>query len=179
MPPPGMEDPPVFGGEVSAMSGSTPEMFHAAFLLAGLASDTDLALPWTDLLDQTDGFLTSTERHSLPWYCVSESWNEHLMPLIMNKSSFEMEDGKTKGIFSTIPPLLSNAKEGSPLDLARKAVSCAYLANTTRSSNAISNRSQAYGIALTAINQALQDPQQYRSDSTLLGVWLLSLYEVR
>jgi hypothetical protein len=70
-------------------------------------------------------------------------------------------------------------EEDSILYLAWNAVGWAYLANKSWRLSAISNRVQAYSRVLGAINQVLRDPEQYKSDRTLLTVWLLTLYEVR
>lgn len=93
----------------------------------------------------------------------------------MNNVSFDT----CNFIFCTVPDIASKAEEGSPLYHACNALGHAYLGNLAWSPKAISNQSEAYGTALAILNAALQDPQQWKSDNTLLGVWLLGLYEVR
>jgi hypothetical protein len=127
-----------------------------------------------DLVEPTDQFLLSSERHPLH-RPLTESWNNHFMPLVINKFSFDMG----KSVYNAIPCVISKAEEGSALYLACSAVGRAYIANTTWSPNVKSDRAKAYGTALAAVNSALRDPEQRKSDNTLLGVWLLSLYEVR
>jgi hypothetical protein len=87
--------------------------------------------------------------------------------------------GITYSFFRIIPRLISEAhKDEAPILLACNAVGYAYLANKARLPIAARHRAHAYSTALSAINQALCDPVQYKSDSTFLAVWLLSLYEV-
>ena len=81
-------------------------------------------------------------------------------------------------IFATVQIEILSAQVGSALYLATYALGCAYLAKLTPSHQAISNRVKAYATALSAMNIALQDRQQYKNDNTLLGVWLLGIYEV-
>jgi hypothetical protein len=131
----------------------------------------------TGHLEQTDGFQLSSERYSLLTYSLAESWNNHFMPFTMNhlKSVFCI----ASGVFDSITRMISNAEEGSALYQACNAVGCAHLAKQTQFSKAIYDRARAYGAALTAVNLAIRDPQQCKSEKTLLGVWLLGRYEVR
>ncbi|RFU27687.1 hypothetical protein B7463_g8634, partial [Scytalidium lignicola] len=124
---------------------------------------------------QKDEFPFSAETYSPLQYPLPESWNKHCIPLVMNKFSFDM----VGSIYSIIPRAISKAEEGSAFYQAFSAVGCAYVANVSWSLQAISNRAMAYGTALSAVNLALRDPQQCKSDSTLLSVWLLGMYEVR
>ncbi|KAJ6184745.1 hypothetical protein N7519_006046 [Penicillium mononematosum] len=108
-------------------------------------------------------------------YPLAESWNDHCLPLVMNKFLFDM----AKSVYNAIPCVISKAHERSALYLVCNAVGFAYMANAHRSLDTAINRSRAYGAALAAIHSAVRGPQQCKSDDTLLGVWLLSLYEVR
>lgn len=121
------------------------------------------------------GFPRSSVRHSLLQYPLAESWNDHSIPLVINQFSFR----EAKIVFNTIPRVVSETEGGSALYLACNTVGCAYLTNKTCSPNAISDKARAYGTALAAISSVLKDPRQCKSNSTLLGVWLLSIYEVR
>jgi hypothetical protein len=125
------------------------------------------------ILDQ-DGFPLSSERHFPLRYPLAESWNDHFMPLVMQKFSLDV----CKGIFYTIPRVTSKAEGGSALYQASNAFGYAYMANINQSPKAISDQVRAYGAALTTLNLALQDPQQSNTDNTLLSAWLLGLYEV-
>jgi hypothetical protein len=93
----------------------------------------------------------------------------------MNKFLFDM----AKSVYNAIPCVISKAHERSALYLVCNAVGFAYMANANRSLDTAINRSRAYGTALAAVRSAVRGPQQCKSDDTLLGVWLLSLYEVR
>ncbi|KAJ6147670.1 hypothetical protein N7497_009652 [Penicillium chrysogenum] len=108
-------------------------------------------------------------------YPLAESWNDHCLPLVMNKFLFDM----AKSVYNAIPCVISKAHERSAHYLVCNAVGFAYMANANRSLDTAINRSRAYGTALAAVRSAVRGPQQCKSDDTLLGVWLLSLYEVR
>lgn len=109
---------------------------------------------------------------------LPESWNDHVIPLIISKFSFDIARGFNKSIFNTIPRVIAEVEDGSVLFTACNAVGCAYMANITRSPNVIFYRAKAYTTALAALNSALLDPQEHTNDKVLLSVWLLSLYEV-
>jgi hypothetical protein len=106
------------------------------------------------------------------WYPLAEIWNDHVIPIVLDKFAFSCS------IFSTVVSKLSSAREGSALYQATYAVGCAHLAKLTQTHEAISSRVRAYGNALSAMNMVLQDPRRCKNDSTLLGVWLLGIYEV-
>ncbi|KAH8698395.1 hypothetical protein BGW36DRAFT_293631 [Talaromyces proteolyticus] len=99
-------------------------------------------------------------------------WTDHALPLACDKFAFSCP------VFSTVHRLLSRAEEGSATYLAAYAVGCAYLASMDHSNTALSRHIKAYAKAVSAMNLALRDAEQVRSDSTLLGVWLLGLYEL-
>jgi hypothetical protein len=107
------------------------------------------------------------------WTPVSEPWNEHVIPLAVNKFSFPCT------IFSTVQSVLSRAKEGSALYKAAYAVGCAYLSSMDRSKNAVVMRTKAYAAAISTMNLVIRNATQATHDSTLLGVWLLGVYEVK
>jgi len=129
---------------------------------------------WTDALEQAEGFLHTSKRYSLLQYPLTESWSNHCLPLVIKKVSCDM----CMSIFCTIPRVITKAEEGSALLQACNAVGYAYVAHMAWSPRAISDQSRAYGTALAAVNSALRDPRRCKSDDTLLGVWLLGLYEV-
>lgn len=151
----------------------------AVLVLARSTSDTDLCLRWADDPEQTDKFLFPSGRYSPLQYPLAESWVDHPIPLVISKFSYDMANGEAQSIFNAIPRIISKAEEGSVLYRVCNAVGCAFIARATRYPTAARDQARAYGTALAAVNLALRDPQQYKSDSILLGVWLLSLYEVR
>ena len=110
----------------------------------------------------------------------SQAWNEHVIPLVLDK--FSVGRGNTSidsSMFATIPRLVSSTQEGSPVYAVCNAVACAYMASTTRTTAALAHRTRAYGSALRAVNVALADPLQCKDDSTLLAIWMFVVYEVR
>jgi hypothetical protein len=131
---------------------------------------------WTHISQHIDEFPVLSERYTSLLYPLAESWNDHFMPLVIDKFKFSFKTAKW--IFNTIPHILSKAKEGSPLYQACNAVGCAYLMRMNRSPKAISSQARAYGRAITVINSAFGNPYQYKNDDILLSVWLLNLYEV-
>ncbi|KAJ5445006.1 hypothetical protein N7491_001088 [Penicillium cf. griseofulvum] len=128
------------------------------------------------LSERTEGVPRLTGREFPLIYPLAESWNIHFIPFVINK--FRLSFQMAKSIYDTVPDVLSKAEEESALYQACNAVACAYMANITRTSKATSDRAKTYGIALMAIRSTIQNPQQCKSDNTLLAIWLLGLYEL-
>ncbi|KAJ5999617.1 hypothetical protein N7481_000026 [Penicillium waksmanii] len=109
----------------------------------------------------------------------SEVWSHHVIPLVLDKFSVELVDTTIDGsMFATIPRIIFNSQEGSPVYAVCDAIASAYLANTTGTIAATTKRTLAYGTALRTVNLALSDPVQCKNDSTLLAVWMFVVYEV-
>jgi hypothetical protein len=142
-------------------------------------SNADCTRPFTDPVEQTDGFIPSSERQAPLLHPLPELWNDHVIPLVLSKFSIDLVDAGANSMFNTIPRVISKAEQGSAIYQVCNAIGLAYLASTTWSPNAIVDRARAYGTALGAVNLALQDPLQCKNDSTLLAVWLFVVYEVR
>lgn len=125
--------------------------------------------------DATDTLIMQRGEHQRIrlWRPLSEPWNEHVIPLAVNKFSFPCS------IFSTVQSVLCRAKQGSALYQAAYAVGCAYLSTIDRSKNAVVRRTKAYTAAISTMNVVIRNATQARHDSTLLGVWLLGVYEVK
>jgi hypothetical protein len=100
------------------------------------------------------------------------------MPLVLNKLSCDEVNGNHNTIFNAIPRVVSMADKGSALYQVCDAIGRVYIANMTNSPTARSQQAYAYGKAITAINKDLRDPQRCRRDEILVGVFLLSIYEV-
>lgn len=100
------------------------------------------------------------------------------MPLVMNKFSSDTINGNCHTIYTAIPHILSSTKVGSALYKVCDAVGRVYLTNTTNSPLAKSRQACAYGKAIAAVKAELQQPQQSKSDETLVSVFLLCIYEV-
>lgn len=79
-----------------------------------------------------------------------------------------------------LPNIFSQSKPGSVLNLATLAISQAVWARSRPNDAFASSRSRKrYLQSLLALNAAIQDPVQVKSDETLYAVLLLSGYEVR
>ncbi|RFU34116.1 hypothetical protein B7463_g2194, partial [Scytalidium lignicola] len=139
-------------------------------------SDSSTFVDARDVAETTspEGFLLSSKEYTPLLYPLTESWNDHCVPLVINKFSFDTG----KSVYNAIPHVASKAEEGSPLYLACNAVGCAYIANSTQYPSHLPDQSKAYRTALNAVYSALSDPQRCKSDNTILGVWLLALYEL-
>ncbi|KAJ5123491.1 hypothetical protein N7448_009588 [Penicillium atrosanguineum] len=111
-------------------------------------------------------------------YEPPQVWSHHVIPLVLDKFSVRPVDTSiNSSMFATIPRIISNTQEGSQVYAVCDAIACAYLASTTGSTAAIANRSRTYGTALRTVNAALDDPTQYKNDSTLLAIWMFVVYE--
>jgi hypothetical protein len=122
---------------------------------------------------------TSESLHVLSRSLV-ESYDMHVMPLILNKFSFPSPGGRRiHGSLEFIPTLLGQADNASVLYLACHAVSYAHLSNISRPDGGIvASHLSSYGKSLHALKLALCDRDLQKHDATLLAVWLLGLYEV-
>lgn len=69
--------------------------------------------------------------------------------------------------------------EGSHLRLAVDAASLAAFSNYFKANDLSSKAEKAYGTALTALNNALQDQAEAKLDQTLTAVLNLLMFEVR
>lgn len=82
-------------------------------------------------------------------------------------------------MLNAISNIISQNEHESPLYKAFDAVGCTFLARTNPSKNALAHRIKAYRDALTAVNSTLRESQKCKTNTTLLTVWVLGLYEVR
>ncbi|KAJ5606209.1 C6 zinc finger domain protein [Penicillium lagena] len=81
-----------------------------------------------------------------------------------------------EGMLPYIPHLLDT--DPSPaLQAAIKAIGLASMSNARMSAELMRAARKEYSTALLATNSALQDPIQFKSDSTLAAVMLLGMYE--
>lgn len=85
---------------------------------------------------------------------------------------------KNQGMLSFLPSLL-HLTHSSAVEAAAKAVGFASMTGMQMMPQSKHSAQEAYGMALRATNNALQDPYLAKSDSTLVSVILLSYYEVR
>ncbi|KAL2829505.1 hypothetical protein BDW59DRAFT_142169 [Aspergillus cavernicola] len=143
------------------------------------AWDDEVIVPDTHLTHLSkpiNRFPLRSERNTPLLYPLSESWNNHFMPLVLNK--FRLTCEMAKDIYNTVPHMFSKAEDGSALYEACNAVARAYMVPIIRNPKAISDGAKAYGSALTAIRSAIMDPQRCKTDNTLFAVWMLGLYEL-
>lgn len=68
--------------------------------------------------------------------------------------------------------------KGSALYQVCNAIGRVYITNMTNCPTARSQQAYAYGKAIAAINTDLRDPRRCGHDEILVGVFLLSIYEV-
>lgn len=106
-----------------------------------------------------------------------ENWNNHFIPLAL--AGLRISADMPLTMLNAISNIVSQNRHGSPLYKAFDALGCAFLAQTDPSKNALAHRIKAYRNALTAVNTTLRDPQKCKTNTTLLTVWVLGLYEVR
>lgn len=115
----------------------------------------------------------SRPNNSLPVE-LPQTLSRHVIPLVLDKFSI----GPKAGIFATVNRMVSIAGQTSPIYAVSNAIAYAYRASYTGSPTARSDMFHAYGTALRTVKAALDDPVEYKKDSTLLAVWMFVVYEV-
>lgn len=132
-----------------------------------------------------DGFATENQdgasRIFVPYalrlpYSLSESWDVRLLPFFL--ACVRPAHDISIDIFGIVPRVVARANTSSALYHACDAVASNFLARKSRSINAVSKHIREYGTALAKLRTALNDPDDVKSDNTLLAIWFLSLYEV-
>lgn len=115
----------------------------------------------------------SPDRYAVLRYPLAESWNDHLIPLVTDKFSFDVDNC----VYNVIPDIA--AKDAVPFfNMAVNAVGSAYITDMASPISAVPDPIKSYKNALHAVAMALSDPKQSTHDSTIAGVWLLAFYEV-
>uniref|UniRef100_A0A093UPJ3 White-opaque regulator 1 n=1 Tax=Talaromyces marneffei PM1 TaxID=1077442 RepID=A0A093UPJ3_TALMA len=114
----------------------------------------------------------SRPNNSLPVE-LPQTLSRHVIPLVLDKFSI----GPKAGIFATVNRMVSIAGQTSPIYAVSNAIAYAYRASYTGSPTARSDMFHAYGTALRTVKAALDDPVEYKKDSTLLAVWMFVVYE--
>jgi hypothetical protein len=132
----------------------------------------------TSKVPRTESGESSGVNSVSPRMLPSDVTNSRYVSLVLNLFSIETDSGRLYGPLELLPTLIDQASEDSCLKLAIKAFAGAYASNQRGDSSIDHKAALAYGRALKSTNKALQDPQQQTQDSTLLTVWLLSVYEV-
>lgn len=87
----------------------------------------------------------------------------------------------SRGSFDFVLPIIKTERPDSHVSIAFGAVALASLANrpNSRSSGLMLQAISQYAKALKAINLALQNPAQQKTDGTLAAIILMGLFEVR
>lgn len=122
-----------------------------------------------------DKILSRDGWHSPPSRKRPEDWEAFATPLVLQMLSNNNRPPRVCGV---LPTMLLTAADNSPLPLSCRALGTAVLANKVDSQSARAIRDQTYGKALVATNNALGDAEMCKEDDVLVGVWMLSLYEV-
>ncbi|KAE8554647.1 hypothetical protein TMatcc_005795 [Talaromyces marneffei ATCC 18224] len=106
---------------------------------------------------------------------LSENWDNHFIPLAL--AGLRISADMPLTMLNAISNIISQNDHESPLYKALNAVGYTFLARTNPSKNTLAQRIKAYRNALTAVNSTLRDSQKCRTNTTLLTVWVLGLYE--
>jgi hypothetical protein len=83
-----------------------------------------------------------------------------------------------KGYYSYVPRIYSALPAGSALADAITSLGMAGIANSKKDTKLMINANFKYTSALHTINAALRDPEEVKTDQTLVAVMLLGLFEV-
>ncbi|KIV88522.1 hypothetical protein PV10_08200 [Exophiala mesophila] len=109
---------------------------------------------------------------------LPENWDNHTVPFFLRKFCTPRVFPRPRGFLGFLPAMVSSAPPQSSLVSTCKAIAYALFAHHLRTPDAQSRRAIAYGDALIATNQALQDQRERLRDETLTAIWLLSIYEI-
>ena len=88
------------------------------------------------------------------------------------------QNGWGQGHLELLPLLLKDAPSGSCLSRSVHAVAHQYLFNLKGQRLSQLRAQGDYTQSLKSIHKALENPRERLSDTTLLSVWLVGLYEV-
>ncbi|KAJ5606671.1 hypothetical protein N7510_009452 [Penicillium lagena] len=108
--------------------------------------------------DNQPGVVFNVPANLEPQYSIAELWDDHLMPLVLNKFSCDDVNGNPKTIFKAVPRVISMTDKGSALYQILDAIGRVNIANMTNGPNANSQQAYAYG------NGILDDADTMRSD---------------
>ncbi len=145
--------------------------------LASNPGNSNPSPDWTEKRIRKESlFLLSRIGHTLP---PSE---EDLTLCFFYQTTLEslIHADRAQYLHLQLPTLFSRSEAGSALRLATQAISLAIWARSRPDDLKASQLSRKrYSQALSAMNAAIQDPVEVKSDDTLYAVLLLSGYEVR
>ncbi|KAH8693948.1 hypothetical protein BGW36DRAFT_345844 [Talaromyces proteolyticus] len=104
-----------------------------------------------------------------------EPWDVHFFPLFMR--NFKATRIPLTHIHDFIPRVFANVGPSSALYNACNALAWMFVTGKSLSLKATVNKEKAFGSAVMALRSDLKSLRQCKSDSTLLTIWLLGLYE--
>lgn len=107
---------------------------------------------------------------------MSESWEDRFMPYWIKWIRAACTVGPNA--FKVIEGFLTEAEPSSALFQACNAAACASTARNRSLPNVFYIQERTYGSAVAAVRSALLHPVHYKSDNTLLAIWMLGIYEV-
>lgn len=82
------------------------------------------------------------------------------------------------GILACFKDLFTHCSRSPALHAALSAMSLGMISRRVQQEYLLAKALASYGIALTAIQRAIEDPEDAKSDETLLAILALSFYEV-
>jgi len=139
----------------------------------------------TDLLFKNQT-LTTIERatnallkQAIPEKVLSVSETDQSICLFFANYIADPQGEEDPGYLDYLPSMYLEATKGSCLVQSVHAVALTHLYNNGSHAEVKQSARRYYGDALKTINEALQDPMERLTDSTLLSIWLISNYEAR
>ena len=139
----------------------------------------------TDLLFK-DETLTTIERatnallkQAIPKKVLSISYMDQSLCLFFATYIADPQNEDDSGYLNYLPSMYLEATQGSCLVQMVHAVALIYMYNKGSHIEVKGSAQRHYGNALKTINEALQNPIERLSDSTLLSIWLIQNYEVK
>ena len=139
----------------------------------------------TDLLVK-DETLTTIKRarkallkQAVPRKVLSISNMDQSLCLFFATYIADPQNEEDSGYLNYLPSMYLEATQGSCLVQTVHAVALIYMYNKGSHIEVKSSARRHYGNALKTINEALQNPIERLSDSTLLSIWLIQNYEVK
>ena len=115
---------------------------------------------------------------SFPRIFSTPSFRDEAVWLFMADYVQAPQNGWVHGHLECLPSLLKDAPQNSCISHSVHAVAHQYLYNLKGQQLNRSRAVECYTQSLKCIHQALESPRERLSDTTLLAVWLVGLFEV-
>ena len=133
-----------------------------------------------------DETLTTIERaknallkQAVPKKVLSISNLDHSLCLLFATYIADPQNEEASGYLNYLPPMCLEATQGLCLVQTVHAVALIYMYNKGSHIEAKASVRRHYGNAPKTISEALQNPIEHLSDSTLSSSWLIQNYEVK